>query len=514
MIREKFVWPSLRADISKWSRECVHCQRAKVGRHVVPPIREFIVPDRRFSHIHADITMMPESEGFRYLLTMIDRFTRWPAAVPLKDITTETVMNAFTHGWISAHGVPQTITTDRGSQFTSELWAQLMSTWGIRHATTTAYHPEANGLVERLHRRLKESLMAHCGEERNEWYYKLPMSLLAIRTTLKPDIGASPADLVYGEGLAVPGDVLPTNPSNDDDVDPERRRMLANLRLEVARLQPTKTSTHRQPLVHVPDDLDDARHVFVQRGGVHPPMTTPYEGPYPVHSKTRTGIKVELPGRGVEEIALARLKPAHVDNDQHQQHGQAPQQPQPPQPPPSPPARPQPRPQQSQPRPPSRLLDPTSRNTRQNPRPSTSAQATSNQTPSTAVRLDPEIFDDETLDNRLQDLRATPQANDETADPFDGHTPADNNLAPCQCDPPEDPNAPCNKTPRFFTSNNERKFSKTPSKLASKEQTNPLPPAPRPKTLTFSNPKPGDFSYRRRKPDVNALREILESLNS
>ena len=314
MVRDKFVWPSLRADVSRWARNCAHCQRAKIGRNVVPPIRDFVVPDRHFAHIHADIVMMPESAGFKYLLTMIDRFTRWPAAVPLKDITTETVINGLAHGWISAHGIPQTITTDRGSQFTSEVWAQLLSTWGINHSTTTAYHPEANGMVERLHRRLKESLMALCGNERSEWYWKLPMTLLAIRTTLKPDIGASPSDLVYGEGLAVPGDLLPSYPDNEDNLQQERRRALSNLRLEVSRLQPKQTSAHRQPSVYVPEDLDNATHVFIRRGGVHPPLTSPYEGPYQVHSRTNTGIKVHLPGRGVEEVALARVKPAFVDS--------------------------------------------------------------------------------------------------------------------------------------------------------------------------------------------------------
>ena len=155
---------------------------------------------------------MPESHGFRYLLTIVDRFTRWPAAIPLRDITTESVINAFAHGWIANFGIPQAITTDRGGQFTSELWAQLLTTWGITKNLTTAYHPEANGLVERFHRRLKESLMALCGEERHDWFWKLPMALLSIRTTLKPDVGASPADLVYGEGLAVPGDLLPNYP--------------------------------------------------------------------------------------------------------------------------------------------------------------------------------------------------------------------------------------------------------------------------------------------------------------
>merc|ERR1711911_6399 len=287
MVRDKFVWPSLRADISRWARNCLHCQRSKVGRHTVPPIHEFAVPNRRFSHVHADITMMPESDGHRYLLTMVDRFSRWPAAFPLKDISTESVINAFSHGWIASFGIPETITTDRGSQFTSAIWTQLLETWGIRHNLTTAYHPEANGLVERLHRGLKESLMAICDDDPNTWYWKLPMALLSIRTTLKPDIGASPVELVYSEGLAVPGDLLP-NFQNNADLRQQQQGVLSNLRLEVERLQPKQTSAHRIPDVHIPEDLQNATHVMVCRGGVNPPLTQPFQGPFRVEGRTQT----------------------------------------------------------------------------------------------------------------------------------------------------------------------------------------------------------------------------------
>ena len=160
-------------------------QRSKITRHVVPLIGNFEVPSRRFSHLNADIVTMPVSNGFKHFFTIVDRFTRWPAAIPIKDMTTESVVDAFLHGWISMFGIPEAITTDRGTQFTSAVWQQLLSTWGIKNLQTTAYHPEANGLVERLHRRLKESLMTHCNQSPENWFWKLPMSLLAIRTTLK-----------------------------------------------------------------------------------------------------------------------------------------------------------------------------------------------------------------------------------------------------------------------------------------------------------------------------------------
>ena len=532
MVRDKFVWPSLRSDVSRWARNCVHCQRAKVGRNTIPPIHEFEVPDKRFAHLHADITMMPDSDGYKYLLTLIDRFSRWPAAIPLKDISTESVINALSHGWISSFGIPKIITTDRGSQFSSSVWTQLMETWGIQHKMTTAYHPEANGMVERFHRRLKESLMAICDDDRNAWFWKLPMALLAIRTTLKPDIDASPADLVYGEGLAVPGDLLPPLPDDNNDLNRQQRNTAASLRLEVERLQPKQTSAHRIPHVHVPENLANATHVMIRRGGVNPPLTQPYVGPFRVDSRTQTGIKVHIPGRGIEEIALARVKPAYFESDDANQNSRSLDDEIPRSPPP-PGRRPGPR---------TRQPDPTQRVTRQqsrsditnsdplsfDPGEGTSAQARAQSSP---VESDSE---DEHL-RRLKRLR-TPAADSEpddanadpspstpsgppsspslpsgmsdTPDPFEGHVPAAKKLSPCPCD---EPSAPCNTGPtRHFTKQHERKFSKTRQQPTESRPSAPSDATtPRRQTLSFSNPKPGNFSYRRRRPDVNALFNLI-----
>ena len=73
---------------------------------------------------------LPTSQGFTYLLTCVDQFTRWPEAVLIKDISAETVAQAFVSSWVARFGVPSTITTDRGSQFESSLWTQLMRLLG------------------------------------------------------------------------------------------------------------------------------------------------------------------------------------------------------------------------------------------------------------------------------------------------------------------------------------------------------------------------------------------------
>merc|ERR1711911_49378 len=315
-IRQKFVWPNMKQDVSRWARECVPCQRAKITRHTSPPIQNFELPQRRFSHIHADLVAMPMSNGYNHLLTIVDRFTRWPTAIPVKDIAADTVIDALTHNWISTYGVPETITTDRGSQFTSRIWTQLLQVWGIRHNTTTAYHPQSNGLVERLHRRLKESLMALCRDERENWYWRLPMTLLALRTTIKPDVGASPSDLVYGEGISIPGQLAGPPQLNDADLLRQQRATLRNLQVEVERLQPKPTAHHRRPQIHVPEELATSSHVFVLRGGVQPTLTAPYDGPYRVLQRGPNGFRVHFPGKGSDIVALARLKPAFVNREE------------------------------------------------------------------------------------------------------------------------------------------------------------------------------------------------------
>lgn len=103
---------------------------------------------------------LPPFDGKSYLLTIIDRFTRWPEAIPIPDLTAQTVAKHFVQRWIPIFGVPSIITTDRGAQFESALFRQLNHLLGTQRIRTTAYHPAANGLVERFHRKLKSSLKA------------------------------------------------------------------------------------------------------------------------------------------------------------------------------------------------------------------------------------------------------------------------------------------------------------------------------------------------------------------
>ena len=303
LIKEKFMWLGISKDITKWTKTCQKCQMSKITKHTTPHIGSLPQPKRRFADIHVDIVgPLPYSNGYRYLFTAIDRSTRWPEAYPIPDATSESCARSVIQ-WISRYGVPENITSDRGTPFTSQLWSSLTKLIGTKPHTTTAYHPQANGLIERFHRSLKASLMASCDSDK--WFYQLPWVLLGLRTTPKEDTPQSPAERVYGEALTVPGEFFPATQDNED---------LQILRNKVGNFAPfIPTHTDRRK-TYVPNTLKDSTHAFIRVDSHRSPLTKPYVGPYQILQRRPHAYKMEVKGTP-DWISIERLKPAYLQTE-------------------------------------------------------------------------------------------------------------------------------------------------------------------------------------------------------
>ena len=289
-------------------------------------------------------------------------------------------------------------------------------------------------------------------------------------------------------------------------------------------MQPTPTSAHRRPPVHIPEDLNNCSHVFVLRGGVQPTLTTPYDGPYRVIDRTPNGFRIEFPGRPSDIVALARLRPAIMspgDNQGERDIQQDLDDAAPPSPPP-PGRRPGVR---------TRVPQPTDRVTRSaaaqrpaDPEPSFPENepipCSSRSVPEPPAEIQPSDSNHGAPgETASQDPTETNPVAEETC-LTSGQDPAMPDSSPASPRSHVTPTVPVRA--RVFTSREERTFSNRggPVPVPAPEQPSQRPAAAtqhqggvpvRRRVLSFSKPQPGNFSHRRRRPDVSALNAVIQS---
>ena len=186
-------------------------------------------------------------------------------------------------------------------------WAleeKLMQRFGIDHHLTTAYHPAANGMIERIHRTLKACLRAKLSDD--NWVHELPIILFAMRTAVRPDLQGSPDQLVFGTSLRVPG--CHFDPAPPDDPEVVLRRIHETFR-NLAHQAPVYHGT--PPQQDLPN-LERCTHVFV-RHETKVGLQRPYKGPFQIISRGPTSFILDLDGKE-DSVAKDRLMPAYLES--------------------------------------------------------------------------------------------------------------------------------------------------------------------------------------------------------
>lgn len=243
------------------------------------------------------------------MLTCIDRFTRWPEAIPLVDICAESICNAFYSGWVSRFGVPDEIVIDQGRQFESSLFKDLLNMIGSIRRRTTPYNPAANGLIERWHRTIKAALKCQPGTNSVR---SLPSVLLGLRSVLKPELEATVAEMVYGTALRLPGEFLETRTDNS----PLLSDFVCNLREQLSNVRPIESAHHTSKSAFIHENLKSCAYVFIREDAVKTPLQAPYNGPFKVLSRSLDNKTFTILVKGnPKNININRLKPAFYEFD-------------------------------------------------------------------------------------------------------------------------------------------------------------------------------------------------------
>ena len=208
-LAQRFYWPSMSRDVAEFCRSCEACQKCSHRKPPRVPMIPLPTVDVPFSRVAMDLMgPLPRSRsGNRYVLVLCDYATRYPEAVPLKNIDAETVAEELIHVF-SRVGLPEEILTDQGSNFQSQLLQELYQLLHVRAIRTSPYHPQTDGLVERFNQTLKSMLRKCAREEGKDWDRMIPFLLFAYREVPQESTGFSPFELLYGRDVRGPLDVL------------------------------------------------------------------------------------------------------------------------------------------------------------------------------------------------------------------------------------------------------------------------------------------------------------------
>ena len=136
--------------------------------------------------------------GNKYVLVVGDYFSKWAEAYPLPDQKGETVVRVLLSEFVCRYGIPTIIHSDQGRNFESNVMKGLCSMLGIEKSRTTAYHPQSDGLVERLNRTLMGAVSKYVERDQRDWDLWLPFVLFSYRTTVHASTAMTPYELMFG----------------------------------------------------------------------------------------------------------------------------------------------------------------------------------------------------------------------------------------------------------------------------------------------------------------------------
>ena len=216
-IMKKYIyWYGMATDIKLYVKHCKTCRLAKTNANKKQGYLQLFTPKQPFEILEIDIVgpLPVTMNGNRYILSVIDKFSRFVSLIPLKTITAENIAFEFRSKILLKYGIPEQILSDRGSQFTSYIFKILCKIFGIDKIFTTAYHPQTNGMIERFHRFLKERLRVIAQEKQldftksHDWDIYLAEIEFGYNNTPNDMTQHAPYEIIYGNLLKTPTDKI------------------------------------------------------------------------------------------------------------------------------------------------------------------------------------------------------------------------------------------------------------------------------------------------------------------
>ena len=206
-IQQRHDWMGLQLAVNKWINACMTCQQRKNPAGPVRFALQNIVSHKFNELVQFDhVKICKSKKGNRYILVMIDHFTKYAEAVPCnaQEMTAEATVRKILSTWFARHGTPSIMQSDNGPQFIAEVSRAFMKASQLTQAHSTAHHPATNGLVERQNKTLINMLSVFCSRRMHDWDEYLDEVMGAYNSTRHASTGYTPHVLVTGQEKSIP----------------------------------------------------------------------------------------------------------------------------------------------------------------------------------------------------------------------------------------------------------------------------------------------------------------------
>ena len=330
-IQRSFYWLGCRTSVERWVKQCEQCARRKSPcQKSRAPLQPSFV-GAPLERIAIDIfgPLPCSKRGNRYILVVMDYFTKWAEAYPLRNQEAETIAKVLVEQFICRFGVPLSIHTDQGTNFESRVFQSICRLLGINKTRTTPYHPQSDGLVERFNRTIQTILSMYVKEDQSDWDVHLPYAMMAYRASEQDTTGVSPNRMMFGREVSLPLDLLisDTNP-NMVPQEPETyatelyerlQKAFSVARQKIVGEQKRQKRLYDAKVKGKPYAVGDRvwLYHFVRKIGLNPKLQSHWKGPYVVIKRISDSVyRIKHLQTGYRTVVhFDRLKPCFVSTD-------------------------------------------------------------------------------------------------------------------------------------------------------------------------------------------------------
>src|SRR4051812_15161432 len=328
-LKETFWWTGMKKDIAAYVAVCDVCHRVK-AEHQKPAglLQPLPIPEWKWDKIGMDfITGLPRTKaGYDSIWVVVDRLTKVAHFIPVKTTyTSAKLAKIYMTRIICLHGVPRSIVSDTGTQFTSRFWRQLHGTLGTRLEFSTAFHPQTDGHTERVNQILEDMLRACALDYGSSWDDNLPYAEFSYNNSYQASLQMAPFELLYGGKCRTPlmwGEVGERQFFGPDLIrEAEEKVKLIRDRLKIGQSrQKSYADAKRKEVTY---EVGDRAYLRVspirglKRFGIKGKLAPRYVGPYKIlEHRGEVAYQLELPEAlsGVHDVFhVSHLKKCHAE---------------------------------------------------------------------------------------------------------------------------------------------------------------------------------------------------------